>query len=74
LNGGLSKHPLLLVTSDDGLAGESAALAKSLRAAGDSSIAEVHIATDHSYSNRRIALEVAVLRWLERLPGAPAGG
>lgn len=74
LNGGLSKHPLLLVTSDDGLAGESAALAKSLRAAGDSSIAEVHIATDHSYSNHRIALEVAVLRWLERLPGAPAGG
>ncbi len=71
LNGNLPKHPLLLVTSDDGLAGGSAALAVSLAAKGDRSITQVHLATDHSYSDRRIALVTAVLRWLESLPGAP---
>lgn len=73
LNGALSDHPLLLVTSDDGLADTSVTLAKSLRAAGNHNITEVHIATDHSYSDRRIALETVILRWLKTLPGAPAG-
>jgi pimeloyl-ACP methyl ester carboxylesterase len=69
---GLAKHPLLLVTSDDGLRGGSDALAKAI---GDSAapITQVHLATDHSYSDQRIALEAAVIRWLENLPGAPAG-
>ncbi|MHB8287311.1 MAG: alpha/beta hydrolase family protein [Caulobacteraceae bacterium] len=74
LDGGLSKHPLLLVTSDDGLAGASAALAKSLKAGGDTTITQVHIPTDHSYSDHRIALEATILTWLDTLPGAPAGG
>jgi pimeloyl-ACP methyl ester carboxylesterase len=69
---GLAKHPLLLITSDDGLKGGSDALAKTI---GDSAspITQIHFATDHSYSDQRIALEAAVLRWLENLPGAPAG-
>ena len=33
----------------------------------------IHFATDHSYDDQRIALEAAVIRWLENLPGAPAG-
>lgn len=65
----LARHPLLLVTSDDGLAGDSAALARAVRKAGGSALTEVHIATDHGYSDKRIALEAAVLAWLERLPG-----
>jgi alpha/beta superfamily hydrolase len=69
LNGALSEHPLLLVTSDDGFAGSSSTLARSLKAAGDRSITEVHIATDHSYSDHRIALETVVLGWLKTLPG-----
>ena len=63
----LSRRPLLLVTSDDGLAGGSNALAKAARAAGGTGVSEVHIATDHSYSDHRIALEAAVLNWLEGL-------
>ncbi len=72
LTGSLSHHPLLLVTSDDGLAAASATLAKSLEAHGDKTITQVHLATDHSYSDHRIALEATVLRWLESLPKAPA--
>jgi dienelactone hydrolase len=56
----LAKHPLLLVTSDD--------LAKADRALGGAPVTEVHLATDHSYSDHRIALEAAVIRWLDGLP------
>jgi pimeloyl-ACP methyl ester carboxylesterase len=64
---GLAKHPLLLVTSDDGLAKASDALAAAVRKQGGKPVTEVHLATDHSYSGCRIALEAAVLRWLATL-------
>jgi len=64
----LAKHPLLLITSDDGLRGASDALAKADRALGGAPVTEVHLATDHSYSDHRIALETAVIRWLDGLP------
>jgi len=63
----LAKHPLLLVTSDDGLRGASDALAKADRAIGGAPVTEVHLTTDHSYSDHRIALESAVIRWLDGL-------
>jgi dipeptidyl aminopeptidase/acylaminoacyl peptidase len=66
----LAKHPLLLVTSDDGLRGASDALAKADRFLGGAPVTEVHFATDHSYSDHRIALETAVIRWLDGLPAA----
>ena len=69
--GGLSQHPLLVVTSDDGLAFAGEALGSALRAGGKTDITQVHMATDHSYSDHRIALETTVLQWLETLPGAP---
>ena len=64
----LAKHPLLLITSDDGLRGASDALAKADRALGGAPVTEVHLTTDHSYSDQRIALETAVIRWLDGLP------
>jgi len=69
----LGKHPLLLVTSNDGLAPANEALRDKAKAAGGADPTYVHIATDHSYNDQRIALEAAVIRWLENLPGAPAG-
>ncbi len=69
----LGKHPLLLVTSNDGLAPASEALRDKAAAAGGTEPTYVHLATDHSYNDQRIALEAAVIRWLENLPGAPAG-
>jgi pimeloyl-ACP methyl ester carboxylesterase len=57
----LATRPVLDVTSDDGLAPVNDALVTAVKAAGDKDVKAVHIATDHSYSDSRIALEEAVL-------------
>jgi hypothetical protein len=38
-----------------------------VRARGNRNVTTVHFATDHSYSDKRIALESAVIRWLETM-------
>jgi hypothetical protein len=63
----LARHPLLLVTSDDGLADANNVLGTAVGKLGKP-VTQMHIATDHSYSGSRIALEAAVLRWLNTLP------
>jgi pimeloyl-ACP methyl ester carboxylesterase len=60
----LVHRPLLLITSDDGFADGSDALATAVGQLGGVELERVHLATDHSYSDRRIALQVKVLRWL----------
>lgn len=62
---GLARVPLLVITSDDGLAPVNDSLVRAVRARGNTRVVTVHLATDHSYSDRRIALESAVLRWLK---------
>jgi hypothetical protein len=62
---GLARVPLLVVTSNDGLAPTNNALVSAVRARGNARVTAVHLPTDHSYSDQRIALESAVLRWLE---------
>ena len=66
----LANRPLLLITSDDGNAPDSQALAAAARKAGNKAITEVHFPTDHPYSDHRIALEAAFIRWLETLVSA----
>lgn len=67
---GLARTPLLVLTSDDGLAPDADALVKALRAKGNARVTTRHEATDHSWSDRRIALQGAVIGWLQRLvPG-----
>lgn len=61
-------RPLLVVTSDDGLAPLDDALAKTVRQQGSTHVTQVHFPTDHSYSDHRIALEATVLNWLAALP------
>ncbi len=63
----LASRPMLVVTSDDGLAPTSDALVDALRKAGDKEVTAIHMTTDHSYSDHRIALETAVLKWLDSL-------
>lgn len=62
-------RPLLLVTSDDGFTAGSDALADAVRAIDPSLLETAHLATDHSYSDHRIALQILILRWLDRLVG-----
>jgi hypothetical protein len=60
-------RPLLAITSDDGLTPGPTRLAADIRKAGNSHVTEKHFATDHAYSDHRIALEATVLNWLATL-------
>ncbi len=56
--------PLLVITSNDGLAGDAASYVAGARGAGNTAVTTLHLDTDHGYSGQRIALATAVLRWL----------
>ena len=64
---GLSDKPLLVLTSDDGLAPNAEKLVKAIQADGSTQVTLHHEATDHGWSGKRIALEAAVIRWLQGL-------
>ena len=64
---GLAGKPLLVLTSDDGLAGNAERLVKAIQADGGKQVTLHHEATDHSWSGKRIALEAAVISWLQGL-------
>ena len=64
---GLTRTPLLVLTSDDGLGPPADALVATLRQAGNRQIEAQHVATDHGWSDHRIALETLVLAWADRL-------
>jgi pimeloyl-ACP methyl ester carboxylesterase len=66
---GLAKVPMLVLSSDDGLAPGTDALAAEIRAAGGK-VQMAHEATDHSWSDRRLTLAGLVVNWLKALPGA----
>jgi pimeloyl-ACP methyl ester carboxylesterase len=61
---GLATRPLLVITSDDGLRATNDALVEAVRGTGNQAASTVHFATDHSYSDRRIALQEAVVEEL----------
>ena len=65
---GLARVPMLVLSSDDGLALHSDSLVAAVRTLGNTRVTAVHAATDHSWSDRRVMLTSTVLRWLERLP------
>jgi pimeloyl-ACP methyl ester carboxylesterase len=61
----LKSRPVLVVESRDGNDPDNRALAEALRKAGDPHVTEVAMETDHGYNDHRIALQVAVLNWLQ---------
>ena len=64
---GLVHMPLLALTADDGLAPDTDALVKAVEAKGGHRITSKHVATDHAWSDHRIALEGTVIEWLAGL-------
>ncbi|MBJ7500873.1 MAG: alpha/beta fold hydrolase [Sphingopyxis sp.] len=59
---------LFVLTSDDGLAPMSNALAAAIgKAGGGEKLKALHVATDHSWSDARVRLQAEVLGWLETL-------
>jgi uncharacterized protein len=65
---GLSSKPLLVLSANDGLAPGTDALVSAIRSRGSHRVTTEHVATDHSWSDRRIELESIVIRWLQSLP------
>jgi pimeloyl-ACP methyl ester carboxylesterase len=63
----LAQRPVLVITSDDGLAAGSDQLVAALKKIGDTQVKAIHIADDHSYSAHRIALEHDVLDGLDAM-------
>jgi hypothetical protein len=64
---GLRSMPTLIVTSDDGGAAPAEKLAEAIGAEGNQEVRAVHIAADHGYSDKRIALEIEMLGGLDYL-------
>lgn len=64
---GLAGKSLLVLTSDDGLAPHTDALIKAVRGAGGKRVSVAHVATDHSWSDKRVLLQAQVIRWLQGL-------
>jgi pimeloyl-ACP methyl ester carboxylesterase len=62
-----ASRPLVVITSDDGLTAPNDAFVDAVKNSGNREVNAVHIATDHSYSDHRIALEQTVLDGLARL-------
>jgi hypothetical protein len=60
-------RPLLVITSDDGLTAPNDAFVDAVKKSGNREVNAVHIPTDHSYSDHRIALQQTVLDGLARL-------
>ena len=60
----LASRPVTIITSDDGLTGDNDKLLAALEKAGDRHAKGLHIPTDHSYSDHRIALQTMVLEAL----------
>lgn len=67
---GLTGTPLLVLSSDDGLAPKTDELIAAVRRHGGKQITVYHAATDHSWSDRRVDLAVHVIRWLDTLVSA----
>ncbi|MGB6875266.1 MAG: alpha/beta fold hydrolase [Candidatus Acidiferrales bacterium] len=63
----LTQTPLLVLTANDGLAPSADALVRDIQAYGGHEVTEMHFATDHGWSDHRIALESAVITWLAGL-------
>ncbi len=63
----LVNRRLYVLYSEDFVKQDSVNLIKAVKAAGGKAITEQYVATDHSWSDKRITLESLVIRWLEKL-------
>jgi uncharacterized protein len=64
---GLAKLPVLALTANDRLAPQTDALVQAIKAQGSTQVTAMHVDTDHSWSDHRIALQSIVISWLAGL-------
>ena len=69
----LKTRPVLEIESHDGNEADNNALAEALRKAGNTQVTEAYMETDHVYSDKRIALQAAIVNWLAQFANRPEG-
>jgi pimeloyl-ACP methyl ester carboxylesterase len=60
----ITPRPVLDISANDGLRASNEALVDALKHAG-APVTSIHFDTDHSFSDHRIALQSAILKWLD---------
>ena len=65
---GLAGKPVFVLSSEDGLAPQTDALVNAIREQGGTQVTTLHVTSDHSWSDHRIALQAALIAWLQALP------
>ena len=65
---GLVDKPVLILSSDDGLAGMTDALAADIRKRGGQRVTTIHGATNHAWDSLRVRLYSEIIAWLDGLP------
>lgn len=68
----LKSRPLLVLEAKDGNTGDNQALAEAVRKAGGAHVTETLVDTDHVFSDHRLALQAAVLTWLQSVTAPSA--
>jgi pimeloyl-ACP methyl ester carboxylesterase len=68
----LKTRPVLILEAKDPNKADNQAMADALRKVGNSQVVEKFMETDHSFSDHRIALQIAILEWLQCLPAPGA--
>ena len=63
----LKNRPVLVLEADDRNTSDNQELADRLHKGGDARVTEVHMHTDHPFSDHRIAMQAAIVNWLESI-------
>jgi ribonuclease BN (tRNA processing enzyme)/pimeloyl-ACP methyl ester carboxylesterase len=63
----LKDRPIFVLEADDRNTSDNQAFAESLRKAGALKFSEQHMHTDHAFSDHRIAMQVAIVKWLDSI-------
>src|SRR5215831_4104175 len=63
----LKERPVLVLEADDRNTSDNQALAEALRKGGNTKVTERHMHTDHPFSDHRIAMQAAIVNWLDAI-------
>lgn len=63
----LKDRPIFVLEADDRNTSDNQALVEALRKAGNTKVTEQHMHTDHPFSDHRIAMQAAIVDWLDSI-------
>jgi len=63
----LKKRPIFVLEADDRNTSDNQTLAEALRKAGNTKVTEQHMHTDHPFSDHRVAMQAAIVNWLDAI-------